>query len=195
MIDFSCCEVGKAFASLYSQNEVLSVNPIIRATNQPFVSDGKTVYYGSFHNPSNGIDLKYRDLAVNENGVDVLFTKVANPIYNAFSGYEVRLKNALTSLDDRILKVVYNFDNLAAQFYPYVDNYVNGQSIDDGDTIASNLIDSGFELSSNAAEVNVAVIGTNPAPTINVTPLDIEGAYNAATGVYELQIWLFSAVS
>lgn len=174
MIDFSCCEVKRAFEALYSDNEVLSVNPIVKSANQStFLNDGKTVYYGAFQNPDNTIGLSYRDLPVVKDGVDLLFNKVTVPKYDTFSGYEIRLKNVLTSLDDRQVAIV--LDDSWLNGWP-VDVELNGTSLSLGPNyFPYSEISKGVQLISNAVETELTLDsgGTGAQSTLNITEADI----------------------
>ncbi len=121
MIEFGCCEVHKAMKSLYSDNEVLSISPIIKASGEPFENDSKVIYYGMFANPSETNFLYYQGKGV-KNDELALFDKVLNPFYDNFHGYEVRLKNTVQALHDpEILTFNISYlDNL-----PYHKIYIN----------------------------------------------------------------------
>ncbi|WP_424989029.1 hypothetical protein [Flagellimonas sp.] len=94
MIDFSCCEVEKAVKTLFADNEVLGIDPIIKSYSQPFQNDLRTVYYGRFTNPAASNNLAYAGTPLINNDW-TLFTSVENPEYDFFQGYAIRLKNAL----------------------------------------------------------------------------------------------------
>ncbi|MGX1930197.1 hypothetical protein [Flagellimonas sp. 2504JD4-2] len=106
MIDFSCCEVEKAVKSLFSDNEVLRVSAIIKSYGQTFADDGKTVYYGFFTNVGDGHQAMYGAYPLASDSV-TLFSRVLNPRYDFFQGYEIRLKNNLDgSVDYQQLKLI-----------------------------------------------------------------------------------------
>lgn len=202
MIDFSCCEVGKAVRALYSENEVLSINPIIKSKDDPFYNDGKTVYYGSFHNPRNDIGLLYRDLPILETGVDILFDNVPNPIYDTFSGYEISLKNALTSLDDRTLKIVFNTDNLGSYSFDYIDQIKFGdtnQALDAEPLTDGQIVDKKFLSESlfvfAPTEISLMIMGGSQTRNLEVTPAEMALIVDKTGKEHVLTIWLFDGVS
>ncbi len=202
MIDFSCCEVGKAIRALYSENEVISIKPIVKSKNDSFHNDGKTVYYGSFHNPNNAIGLKYRDLSILETGVDILFNQVSDPVYDAFSGYEIRLKNALTSLDNRTLKIVYNTDNLGGFSSGFIDQIRYGDTsqildavpLTDGQFVDKKFIDQSLFVFA-PTEINLMIMGGSQTQNLEVTPAEMALAADITGDDYVLTIWLFDGVS
>ncbi|MAO16079.1 MAG: hypothetical protein CMH44_04270 [Muricauda sp.] len=202
MIDFSCCEVGKAVRALYSENEVLSINPIIKSKDDPFYNDGKTVYYGSFHNPRNDIGLQYRDLPILETGVDVLFNNVSNPTYDTFSGYKISLKNALGSLDNRTLKVVYNTDNLGGYSSGFIDQIKYGetnQALDAVPLVDGQFVDKKYLGQSlfvfAPTEINLMIMGGSQTANLEVTPAEMALVADKTGDDYVLTIWLFDGVS
>lgn len=106
MIDFSCCEVKKAIGTLYSDNTVLSIKPIVKTVNSPFTNDAHIAYYGMFSNAGANQTIKYRGNVVDSDG-PVIFNYVDTPEYSFFQGYEIKLGNVL---EDTLKPVViFNF--------------------------------------------------------------------------------------
>lgn len=97
MIDFSCCEVQKAVKALYSDNEVLSINPILKPYGESFEVGLTKVYYGKFTNPDPGQIVSYRGQQI-EFDDWILFNDIENPLFDFFQGYEINLKNGLPNL-------------------------------------------------------------------------------------------------
>nr|WP_293300651.1 hypothetical protein [Allomuricauda sp.] len=189
MIDFSCCEVEKAFKRLYGENGVHSISPIVKSYNQSFANDGKTVYYGAFANPNDVMNLSYRGMPVANTGNDILFDHVDGFLYDSFTGYEVRLKNALGVLDSRVVKIYLDDTNLNG--WP-VDVTIGGNPLSVGaNEFGYAIVANGLTVNENTDEVQIDLDGggATKSDVIGINEGNI--LYDFEVGEYYISIYLF----
>jgi len=187
MIDFSYCEVKAAITALFAESEVLSISPVVKSYNQPFENDGKTFYYGAFNNPSIEMALTFRGMPVINNGVDMLFDGVTGVSYDTFSGYQIRLKNPLESLDTRLVSLYVAGDYLNG--WPLGLSF-NGVDLVTGDNwFPYQLIAKGLQLTSTTPEVTLTMDagGTGAVQTLDITETDI--IYDEGLNEYYVEIF------
>lgn len=189
MIDFSCCEVEKALKELFRENVVQSITPVIKSYNQTFPNDGKTVYYGKFNNPNEAMNLTFRDMAVSNSGTDILFDYVDGFLYDSFSGYEVRLKNQLGTLDNRVVSIFLIDDNLNG--WPVDVTASNGQVLQVGENFFPYPdVVKGLDVTSNVEEVRLSLDmeGTELSYIKQLNEADIKTSQ--ATGKHYIQLFM-----
>ncbi len=189
MIDFSCCEVEKALKELFRENVVQSITPVIKSYNQTFPNDGKTVYYGKFNNPNEAMNLSFRDMAVVNSGTDILFDYVDGFLYDSFTGYEVRLKNQLGTLDNRVVTIYLADTNLNG--WPVDVTASNGQVLQVGANVFPYTdVANGLDVTSNVEEVRLSLdmAGTDPSHTKSLNEANIQ--LNGGTGEYYVELFM-----
>ncbi|OQD41507.1 hypothetical protein BUL40_15630 [Croceivirga radicis] len=133
MIDFTFCEIEKAFKGLYSDNEVISITPIIKGANEPFSFNPKTVYYGKFANIADASTLLYKLTEIEKGVEDILFTRAESLVYDSFTGYRVQLKNSLEDFKPKPKVSIY-FDFTHSDGHP-AHTTLNGAPIVQGHNI------------------------------------------------------------
>lgn len=191
MIDFSCCEVEKAFKRLYGENGVHSISPIVKSYNQSFANDGKTVYYGAFANPNEVMNLTYRGMAIANTGNDILFDHVDGFLYDSFTGYEIRLKNLLSELPQPVVMVNVILDDAALNGWTE-DVEVGGYALNIGNNdVPLSVFEGGTAAISNVGEVEISLdsggTGANSSINIGIGDLTVDGG----TGAYSITIYMF----
>lgn len=189
MIDFSCCEVEKALKEQFSENIVEAVTPVIMSYNQPFANDGKTVYYGKFNNPNDVMNLSFRGIPMEKGGEDILFDYVDGFNYDSFSGYKVRLRNNLTPIDSRVVKIYLDDGNLNG--WP-VDVTIGGTPLNIGaNDFNYAIVANGLTVNENTGEVQISLDGggAGKVDVINLNEGSIQYDYEAEE--YYITIFLY----
>ncbi len=178
MIDFSCCEVNKAVKDLFSDNEVISVKPILKPFNNSFANKMETVYYGKFSNPKEGQLVLYNGNEVGKADY-ILFNKVFNPEYDFFQGYEITLKNGLIELTLAINILFHEsygppFNGHLLRLYnsPFIESY---EMISKGYKMPLDFAKAGFTLDDEENEtIHLGLNGAEPIPVLNITQADFQ---------------------
>ncbi|RIV68706.1 hypothetical protein [Flagellimonas aequoris] len=191
MIDFSCCEVNKAVKDLYSDNEVISIKPILKPINDSFANKLETVYYGKFSNPKDGQLVLYNGNEVGQADY-ILFNKVINPAYDFFQGYEVTLKNALLESSLIINFVPHesygpSVDGHLLMLYnsPYMESF---EMISNGYKMPFDFAKAGFSLIDEVHEtIFLGLNGADPIKELNIVPADF--LYDG--NVWKIEVMLY----
>lgn len=179
MIDFDCCEVLKAVKLLYSDNEVLSLNPILKPVNTPFLNDPNVVYYGRFSNAKGNQVTSYRGNEIQSLGV-TMFNDVQKPDYASFQGYEIQLLNGLKPQaqgQNEDAKYIINFvlDSSMGGSDPFlfIGTQMIYQQIFDGHTLSYEDALAGFNLTEENEVVHFSV-NNQPEPFVWDVNLSID---------------------